>query len=156
MHKKARTSPQGKTQGIQKCKGWRGRDDSVLSFFSFMFWKKKQRKSSKTSRISHLANLKIPGKQAENTAKDQGNSQQENTKQTKSTKEKKGRAPLNSRSYKRWAKTRVLKTDTHVDSFYLRICPSTVSRTVPSGESPKFDGFPVENPTKKATASKLF
>ena len=37
-----------------------------------------------------------------------------------------------------------------------KTCPSTVLCTVPSSESPNFGGFPVENPTHKATAAKLF
>ena len=42
------------------------------------------------------------------------------------------------------------------NAFPIRRCPSTVSCTVPSGQSPIFGGFPVENPANKATASTLF
>ena len=63
----------------------------TLSFFSWVF-SKTPRKTSKIPRIFlTVRTLKNPVKQAENTQKDQGNSQEEKDQGNKNTKEKKDR-----------------------------------------------------------------
>ena len=68
-----------------------GLREETLSFFSLVF-SKTPRKTSKTPRIFlTLRTLKNPVKQAEQTQKDQGNSQEEKDQGNKNTKEKKDR-----------------------------------------------------------------